>query len=119
MLRWQSQLVKLPGTPEYIELYDSQQYSLSLDEQRRLVGLSGITGSLDIVLTNSNADSNTLYGKDYAQNHGILLLSPTTYAGVNSNAWPKNNVIINNNSAAIEELSQTYTYFDQDFEQWR
>ena len=28
-------------------------------------------------------------------------------------------VIINNNSAAIEELSQTYTYFDQDFEQWR
>lgn len=133
--------IKLPGTPEYIELYDSQQYSLSLDEQRRLVGLSGITGSLDIVLTNSNADSNTLYGKDYAQNHGILLLSPTTYAGVNSNAWPKNNentnfitqysqsnnskiigfdyVIINNNSAAIEELSQTYTYFDQDFEQWR
>ena len=130
--------IKLPGTPEYIELYDSQQYSLSLDEQRRLVGLSGITGSLDIVLTNSNADSNTLYGKDYAQNHGILLLSPTTYAGVNSNAWPKNNentnfitqysqsnnskiigfdyVIINNNSAAIEELSQTYTYFDQCFQ---
>ena len=133
--------VRLPGTTEYIELHDSQQYSLSLDEQRRLVGLSEITGPLDIVLTNSNADSNTLYGKDYAQNHGILLLSPTTYAGVNSNVWPKNNedinfitrysqsnnskvigfdyVIINNNSTAIEELSQTYTYFSQDFEQWR
>lgn len=84
-------------------MYDSQQYSLSLDEQRRLVGLSGITGSLDIVLTNSNADSNTLYGKDYAQNHGILLLSPTTYAGVNSNAWPKNN----ENTNFITQYSQS------------
>lgn len=133
--------VRLPGMTGYIELYDSQQYSISLDEQRRLVGLSGITGPLDIVLTNSNADANIQYGVDYAQNHGILLLSPTTYAGVNSNTWPKNNdttnfitkysqsnnskvigfdyIIINNDGAALEELSQTYIYFNEDFEQWR
>lgn len=60
---------------------------------------------------------------------------------VNSNTWPKANdmtnfitnysqsksgkvigfdyIIINNNEAAIDELSQSYEYFSEDYEQWR
>ncbi len=133
--------IKLPGEDEYIEMFNPADYGLSLDEQRQIIGMSGVTGPLDMVFTNSKKDKKNLrHGPDYAQNHGIILLSPSSYAGVNSPAWPsKQNpanfiknysesnsknvigfdyIIVNNNNSAIQDLSNEYSYINQSNEAW-